>query len=249
MTHKVVTKGPTEPTPPGPVPATRSPELVSIWFVIVAAFFVTSLITANIVAVKIVDIGGVQVPAGTLTLFPISYIFGDVLTEVYGFRRARQVIWLGFGCNLLAVTAIYLGGVLPAAAFWQDQEAYDTILGFSARLLIASFAGYLAGEFVNSFVLSRLKLVTGGRWLWSRTISSTVFGQLVDTGIFILIAFAGVIPNDALRTTFLHAWLVKIAYETLATPLTYVVVGFLKREESLDVYDRETSFNPFSLQS
>ena len=215
---------------------------------LVAAFFVTALITANIIAVKVVDVGGVQVPAGTLTLFPVSYIFGDVLTEVYGFRRARQVIWLGFACNLLAVLAIYVAGVLPAAPFWQDQEAYDTILGFTGRLLLASFAGYLVGEFVNSFVLARLKLVTRGRWLWSRTISSTVFGQLVDTAIFIAIAFGGVIPNDALRTTFLHAWLVKIAYETLATPLTYWIVAFLKRADASDVYDRETSFNPFNVR-
>lgn len=220
---------------------------MSIWFVIVAAFFVTSLITANIIAVKIVDVGGIQVPAGTLTLFPISYIFGDVLTEVYGFRRARQVIWLGFACNLLAVIAIFLGGALPAAPFWQDQAAYDTILGFTWRLLIASFAGYLVGEFVNSFVLSRLKLLTRGRWLWSRTITSTVFGQFVDTGIFIAIAFGGVIPNAELRTIFIHAWLVKVAYETLATPLTYWVVGFLKRVDEVDVYDSDEDFNPFTV--
>jgi len=199
--------------------------------------------------VKVVDIRGLQVPAGTLTLFPVAYIFGDVLTEVYGFRRARQVIWLGFACNLLAVAAIYAGGALPAAAFWQDQEAYDTILGFTGRLLLASFAGYLAGEFVNSVVLARLKLVTGGRWLWTRTISSTIFGQFVDTGIFIVIAFGGVIPNDELRTTFLHAWLVKVAYEALATPLTYYVVNFLKRVDASDVYDRETRFSPFGLRS
>lgn len=198
---------------------------------------------------KVVDIRGLQVPAGTLTLFPVAYIFGDVLTEVYGFRRARQVIWLGFACNLLAVAAIYAGGALPAAPFWQDQEAYDTILGFTGRLLLASFAGYLAGEFVNSIVLARLKLVTGGRWLWTRTISSTVFGQFVDTGIFIVIAFGGVIPNDALRTTFLHAWLVKVAYETLATPLTYYVVNFLKRVDASDVYDHKTRFSPFGLRS
>ena len=227
----------------------RPPELVSIWFVVVAALFVTALITANIIAVKVVEVRGIQVPAGTLTLFPISYIFGDVLTEVYGFRRARQVIWLGFACNLLAVIAIYLGGVLPAAPFWQDQAAYDTILGFTGRLLLASFAGYLVGEFVNSFVLSRLKLVTRGRWLWSRTISSTVFGQLVDTAIFITIAFGGVLPNDALRTTFLHAWLVKVAYETLATPLTYWIVGYLKRVDVSDVYDRDTDFNPFTVRA
>jgi len=225
------------------------PELVSLWFVAVTALFVTALITANITAVKVVEVWRFQVPAGTLTLFPISYIFGDVLTEVYGFRRARQVIWLGFGCNLIAVIAIYLGGVLPAADFWQDQEAYDTILGFTWRLLAASFAGYLAGEFVNSAVLSRLKVLTRGRWLWTRTISSTVFGQFADTAIFIAIAFWGVIPGDSLWETFLHAWLIKVAYEVLATPLTYVVVNYLKRVERTDVFDHDTQLNPFGLRS
>ena len=237
------------PANPATDAASESRDLVSIWFVIVTAFFVTSLITANIIAVKIVEIGGVRVPAGTLTLFPISYIFGDVLTEVYGYRRARQVIWLGFGCNLLAVIAIYVGGVLPAASFWQDQEAYDTILGFTRRLLLASFAGYLVGEFVNSFVLARLKVLTAGRWLWTRTISSTLFGQFVDTAVFIGIAFGGVIPNDELRTIFLHAWLVKVGYEVIATPLTYWIVGYLKRVDDSDVYDRDTGFNPFGFRT
>jgi uncharacterized integral membrane protein (TIGR00697 family) len=212
--------------------------------VAVAALFVTALITANIVAVKIVEVGPLQVPAGTLTLFPLSYIFGDVLTEVYGFRRARQVIWLGFVCNLLAVGAILAAGELPAAGFWQNQAAYDTILGYTWRLLLASFAGYLVGEFVNSFVLAQLKLLTRGRWLWSRTISSTLIGQFVDTLVFIVIAFSGVIPNDELRGIFLDAWLVKVGYEVLATPVTYVVVNYLKRADATDTYDRDTDFNP-----
>lgn len=231
----------------GPDRAREAPaggQMVSIWFVGVTALFVTALITANITAVKIVEVGGIQVPAGTLTLFPISYIFGDVLTEVYGFRRARQVIWLGFACNLLAVIAIWLAGVLPAASFWQDQAAYDAILGFTWRLLAASFAGYLLGEFINSIILARLKLVTRGRWLWSRTITSTVVGQFFDTTVFVLIAFSGVIPNEELRTTVLHAWLVKVAYEVLATPLTYLVIDFLKRADNTDVYDHDTRFNP-----
>lgn len=225
-----------------------SSQMVSVWFVALAALFVTALITANIVAVKIVDVGGLQIPAGTITLFPLAYIFGDVLTEVYGYARARQVIWLGFACNALAVGAILLSGALPAAGFWQDQAAYDTILGFTWRLLLASFAGYLVGEFVNSFVLARLKLLTRGRWLWSRTISSTVFGQFFDTGIFILVAFTGVIPDNELGRTFLTAWLVKVAYETLATPLTYLVVGLLKNADRSDHYDQNTNFNPFRLR-
>ena len=223
-------------------------HLVSIWFVAVATLFVSVLITANIIAVKIVDIGGIQVPAGTVTLFPLAYIFGDVLTEVYGYARARQVIWIGFVCNTIAVAAIIIAGWLPAAGFWQDQAAYDSILGFTWRLLLASFAGYLVGEFINSFVLARLKLLTRGTWLWSRTISSTLFGQFFDTGLFILVAFAGVIPDNELGRTFLTAWLVKVAYEILATPLTYAVVGFLKRTDQSDAYDSGTNFNPFSIR-
>lgn len=234
---------------PEPVkPPVGHAQMVSIWFVGLAALFVTALITANIVAVKIVEVGGLQVPAGTLTLFPLAYIFGDVLTEVYGYARARQVIWIGFACNAIAVGAILLTGVLPAAGFWQDQEAYDTILGFTWRLLLASFAGYLVGEFINSFVLARLKLLTRGRWLWSRTISSTLFGQFFDTGLFILVAFAGVIPDSELGRTFLTAWLVKVGYETLATPLTYLIVNYLKRVDATDAYDSSTSFNPFRLR-
>lgn len=226
----------------------RGAELVSVWFVGLAALFVTVLITANIVAVKVVDVGGLQVPAGTITLFPLAYLFGDALTEVYGYARARQVIWLSFACNALAVAAIWVTGLLPGASFWDQQEAYDAILGFTYRLLLASFAGYLVGEFVNSFILARLKLLTKGRWLWSRTIPSTLFGQFFDTGIFILIAFAGVIPDSELLRTFLTAWLVKVAYEILATPLTYAIVNFLKKADASDYYDRQTNFNPFRLR-
>ncbi|CAN5160617.1 queuosine precursor transporter [soil metagenome] len=229
-------------------PDNRGDGLVSVWFVGLAALFVTVLITANIVAVKIVDVGGLQVPAGTITLFPLAYLFGDVLTEVYGYARARQVIWLGFACNALAVTAIWVTGLLPGAAFWEQQEAYEAILGFTYRLLLASFAGYLVGEFINSFILARLKLLTKGRWLWSRTISSTVFGQFFDTGIFILIAFAGVIPDSELLRTFITAWLVKVAYEVLATPVTYVIITFLKKADNSDYYDQTTNFNPFRMR-
>lgn len=223
-------------------------RLLSIWFVGLTALFVTVLITANIVAVKVVDVGGLQVPAGTVTLFPLAYLFGDALTEVYGYARARQVIWIGFACNALAVAAIWVAGELPGAAFWDQQEAYDSILGFTYRLLLASFAGYLVGEFVNSFILARLKLLTRGRWLWSRTISSTLFGQFFDTGIFILVAFAGVIPDNELLRTFVTAWLVKVGYEVLATPLTYAIVNFLKKVDASDHYDQRTNFNPFSIR-
>ena len=225
------------------------------YFPLVTAVFVTCLIVSNIVAVKLAAIGPWFLPAAVI-IFPISYIFGDVLTEVYGYSRARQVIWIGFGCNLLAVAAIWLGGLLPTAPFWnasvypspvEAQQAYQAILGFTPRLLLASFTAYLAGEFLNSFVLAKLKIATNGRQLWLRTISSTVIGQLADSGIFILIAFAGVIPPGNLGQLIVSQWLFKSAYEALATPLTYMVVNYLKRAENEDYYDRDTNFNPVAI--
>lgn len=218
----------------------------STWFVVVVAVFVTCLLIANIIAVKLVNIFGLTVPAGII-IFPISYICGDVLTEVYGYRRARQVIWLGFGCNLLAVIAIWAGQVLPGAVFWDAQTAYERILGFTPRLLVASFCAYLVGEFANSFVLAKMKVMTGGRWLWTRTIGSTVVGEGLDSLIFVTIAFWGIIPAAGLLSAIVTQWLFKVAYEVLATPLTYAVVGFLKRQEGVDVFDRDTSFNPLAL--
>ncbi len=222
-------------------------EPMSPWFILIAALFVTALITANIVAVKLIDVGGLIVPAGTITIFPLSYIFGDVLTEVYGFRRARLVIWLGFGCNLLAVLAIYLTQMLPPAGFWDGQVAYERILGFIRRLLAASFAAYLVGEFANSIILAKMKLVTKGRWLWSRTIGSTIVGEGFDSLVFVSIAFAGTIGGADLLRTMITAWLLKSAYEILATPLTYLIVNFLKRSEGIDTFDYNTSFSPIRL--
>lgn len=217
------------------------------WLLVVTALFVTSLLTANIIAVKLVALGGLVVPAGVV-IFPLAYVFGDVLTEVYGYRQARRVIWLGFLCNLLMVAAIWVGGLLPAASFWDGQPAYERILGFTPRLLAASFAAYLVGEFANSYALARLKIATRGRWLWTRTIGSTLVGQGLDSAVFITLAFAGIMPGvDALLSAILTQWLLKSAYEIVATPLTYVVVGFLKRAEGLDTYDYDTRFNPLLL--
>jgi uncharacterized integral membrane protein (TIGR00697 family) len=216
---------------------------VSFWFVVIAAVFVTCLITANIIAVKLILFLGFLVPAGII-VFPLSYLFGDVLTEVYGYRAARLVIWLGFACNLLAVIAIYIGGIAPAAPFWKDQSAYNTILGFTPRLLLASFIAYLVGEFTNSFILAKLKIATRGRWLWTRTIGSTLVGEGLDTVIFISIAFWGIIPSNLILTAILTQWIFKVTYEIVATPFTYLVVGFLKRRENLDTYDYRTNFSP-----
>lgn len=222
--------------------STSSPYY-SQWFVLITAVFITCLITANITAVKLVGVFGMVLPAGVI-VFPISYIFGDVLTEVYGYRQARRVIWLGFFCNLIAVVAIWLGQVLPAASFWDGQAAYERILGYTPRLLVASFLAYLVGEFANSFVLAKMKIVTKGRWLWARTIGSTLVGQGLDSLVFITLAFVGTIPLSGLASAIVTQWLAKSVYEAAVTPLTYAVVNFLKRQEGLDVYDYETQFNP-----
>ncbi|MCS7066441.1 MAG: queuosine precursor transporter [Fimbriimonadales bacterium] len=226
---------------------TTAPPGYSVWFVGIVALFLTSLLTANLIASKVVSIAGLVVPAGII-IFPISYIVGDVLTEVYGYRRARRVIWLGFGCNLLMVLAIQVAIALPPAPDWKLQEAYAQILGMTPRLLMASFVAYLFGEFSNAFVLAKMKILTQGRWLWTRTIGSTLVGQAFDSAIFCTLAFVGVVPPAVLLNMILTQWLAKSVYEALATPLTYLAVGFLKAREGIDVYDYETRFNPFVLE-
>jgi len=216
---------------------------VSHRFVVVVAVFVTCLITANFIIVKQISIGNLVLPAAII-IFPLSYIIGDILTEVYGYQQARRVIWLGFVCNLIAVVAIWVGKILPAAPVFEAQSAYERILGSTPRFLSASFVAYLAGEFANSFVLAKMKIRTRGRWLWMRTIGSTLVGQGIDTLIVLTIAFAGVLPLSVLGTMILSHWLVKTAYEAVATPLTYGVVGYLKRKEGIDVYDYGVDFNP-----
>lgn len=218
----------------------------SQYFVLAVVVFITCLITANITAVKLVDVFGLVVPAA-IVIFPISYIVGDVLTEVYGYRQARRVIWLGFLCNLTTVVAVWLGQVLPAASFWDGQAAYERILGYTPRLLGASFLAYLVGEFANAFVLAKMKIATNGRWLWTRTIGSTLVGQALDSLVFITLAFVGTIPAASLASAVVTQWLAKSAYEAAVTPLTYLAVNFLKRKEGVDVYDYDTDFNPLSL--
>ena len=218
---------------------------VSHRLVIVTAIFITCLITANVIAVKVISLGPVILPAA-IFIFPLSYIFGDVLTEVYGYRWARRIIWLGFACNVIFVFFAWVGQILPSAPFWEGQEAYERILGYVPRLLAASFCGYLVGEFANSFVLAKMKILTRGRWLWSRTVSSTIVGQGLDTLVFITLAFIGT-PSFGLKMILYH-WLAKTAIEAVATPFTYMVVNYLKNREAIDTYDYETSFNPFSIE-
>jgi len=219
---------------------------VSHRFVAIVALFVTCLITANVIIVKQVSFCGLVLPAA-IVIFPLSYILGDVLTEVYGYRQARRVIWLGFLCNLVAVAAIWVGGLLPPAPVFEAQPAYERILGSTPRFLLASFAAYLAGEFANSFVLAKMKIATRGRWLWTRTMGSTLAGQGIDTLIVLTIAFAGVLPLSVLGVMILSHWLVKTAYEALATPFTYAIVAYLKKKEGIDAYDYDIDFNPLQV--
>ncbi len=217
-------------------------------FLCIAVVFTSSLIVSNIIAVKLISILGVVLPAGVI-VFPVTYIFGDILTEVYGYSRARLVIWLGFSANLLVVIFIKLGEILPPASIWPNQEAYGVILGYTPRILLASFSAYLCGEFINAYVLARLKILTRGKWLWSRTIGSTVAGQLIDSAVFIGLAFVGRVPGGLLLKIVIAQWLFKVGYEAIATPFTYFVVGVLKRREGIDTYDYDTDFNPLKVFS
>jgi uncharacterized integral membrane protein (TIGR00697 family) len=219
---------------------------ISHRFVVITAVFITCLITANIIAVKVISVVSIELPAAII-VFPISYIFGDILTEVYGYRWARRIIWLGFACNLVFVFFAWVGQLLPSAPFWGDQAAYETVLGYAPRILAASFAGYLVGEFVNSFIMAKMKIRTKGRWLWARTIGSTVVGQGLDSAIFIIIAFVGTASFAPMM--IVYHWLAKTGIEVLATPFTYATVNYLKKKEGIDTYDYQTSFNPFAIQN
>lgn len=216
-------------------------ERVSWRFVVIAAFFVTTLVVSNVIAVKLVEIEGRIFPAG-LVIFPLAYVLGDVLTEVYGYRAARQVIWLGFACNLLAVGAIQIAIQLPAAGFYVLDEAYADVLGTTWRLFLASLAAYLVGELANAVVLARMKVATGGRFLWTRTIGSTIVGEGLDSVIFVTLAFAG--TGAPLLDPILTTWAIKVGWEAAATPFTYAIVNRLKRAEGVDAFDRDTRFSP-----
>jgi uncharacterized integral membrane protein (TIGR00697 family) len=215
-------------------------------FVTFAGLFVTCLLTANTIAAKLISLGGVVLTAAVV-IFPLSYVVGDVLTEVWGYGAARRLIWLGFACNAVMVAAVWAGGALPAAPFWKGQGAYEEILGQTPRILGASFVAYLMGEFSNAFVLAKLKILTRGRWLWTRTIGSTLVGQALDTVVFVTLAFAGTVPAGVLTGIIAAQWAVKVAYEAAATPLTYAAVGWLKAREGIDTYDDATDFNPIRL--
>ncbi|MFZ2150357.1 MAG: queuosine precursor transporter [Minisyncoccia bacterium] len=211
----------------------------------ISVFFVSVLLVSNIASTKIVDLKWFVFDGGTL-LFPLSYIFGDILTEVYGYRKSRNVIWLGFFMALMMSVVFIVVGKLPPAADWGNQAAYEAILGLTPRLVLASLIAYFAGAFSNSFILAKMKIKTKGKWLWTRTIGSTVVGEFVDSSLFVLIAFVGILPNSLILPIIISNYIFKTAVEVLFTPITYRVVAFLKKKEGEDYYDTKTNFNPFS---
>ncbi|WP_322800608.1 queuosine precursor transporter [Thermoflexus sp.] len=230
------------------------------FFDMVMALFVTVLIVSNIASsAKIVDwrasLFGVRLAfdAGTI-LFPVSYIFGDILTEVYGYRRSRRVIWTGFACLTLSALILWIVRILPGDPEWErtaGQRAYEAILGgmSTGGIVLASLLGYWSGEFANSFTLAKMKILTRGRYLWTRTIGSTLVGELVDTAVFVGIAsLTGVFPWNLFATLVLTNYLFKVGVEAVMTPVTYLIVGTLKRLEQEDYYDYDTDFNPFRLE-
>ena len=226
------------------------------YFEFVMVAFVTVLICSNLIGpAKIAQaelplVGVLNFGAGVL-FFPISYVFGDILTEVYGYARARRVIWAGFAGLAFASFMAWVVVALPPAPFWQNQQAYEIAFGTAWRVAGASMIAYFCGEFVNSFVLAKMKILTAGKWLWTRTIGSTIVGEAVDSALFYPLAFygTGIIPNDKLIPVMLFQFVAKVAVEVAFTPVTYRVVAVLKRAEREDYYDRATDFNPFTLKT
>jgi uncharacterized integral membrane protein (TIGR00697 family) len=214
-------------------------DLLTIGFVVV-------LLVSNLVGQKICQIGPLKV-SGAQLLFPIAYICGDVFTEVYGYAASRRAIWIGFFAMALLAGMGAIAVALPPAPGWPNQQAFATVFGLVPRFAVASLIAYWVGEFTNSFTLAKMKLLTRGRWLWTRTIGSTVTGQAVDTAVVIVIAFAGYTSAKTMAIMILSSYLIKVVYETLATPLTYAVVAWLKRAEDVDAFDTHTNFNPFAL--
>jgi uncharacterized integral membrane protein (TIGR00697 family) len=234
---------------------TPHPPRVYKYYEFVMVAFVVILICSNLIGpakiaqIQLPVVGAITFGAGVL-FFPISYVFGDVLTEVYGYARSRRVIWAGFGGLAFASIMASVVVALPPAPFWHNQGAYEVAFGGTWRIALASMVAYFCGEFVNSFVLAKMKILTSGRWLWTRTIGSTLFGEGVDSLLFYPLAFygSGIIPNDKLPLVMVAQFIGKVGVEVVFTPATYAIVGALKRAEQEDYYDRDTKFTPFSLR-
>lgn len=215
--------------------------------VILGVIYSACLIASNLVAAKVVSLAGLIFPAATL-FFPLTYIFDDVLTEVYGFKVSRRIIWLGLLANCIVTLGTLLAVALPSASFWQEQAAFHTVFISSARIFVASSIAYLSGEFINSIILAKLKVATAGKHLWLRVIASTGVGVGIDTSLFCLIGFWGTMPAAALGHMILAFYLFKFSYEIIALPITYRVTAYLKRADNSDYYDKTTRFNPFSFK-
>ena len=216
---------------------------VSSMFMVIAVVYVTCLLLSNLIAGKMWAVtGSITLPAAVI-LFPITYIFGDIFTEVYGFRQARTVIWLGFACSFFAVAIYLITIALPHPDFWGNQEAFATVMGTTPRVAAASFIGYLFGEFSNSMILSKLKVATKGKRLWVRTILSTLVGEGFDSVIFIVVSFWGTMDNKTILQMILFQYLFKVLYEVVLTPVTYAIVNYLKKKENIDTYDTDIKYN------
>jgi queuosine precursor transporter len=215
------------------------------YFDIIVAVFAASLLISNLAATKLIAFGSIITDGGAI-LFPVVYILGDILTEVYGFKYARRAIWTGFGVMLLAILCFTVVRYMPPAADYHDQSAYEAVLGFFPRIVVASLAAYLVGEFLNAYVLAKLKIKTQGKKLWLRLIGSTFVGEFFDTIVFCLIAFGGVIGAQDMMIYIAVGWLFKTGVEIVMLPITYRVINFLKKKEKVDTYDKKTDFNPLN---
>lgn len=218
-----------------------------LYFDVLVALFVAVLLISNIASVKILSLWKFTFDGGTI-LFPLSYIFGDILTEVYGYRQSRRVIWLGFLAAFLMSLVFYIVQLLPPAEGWENQQAFESILGFVPRLVTASLIAYFAGEFTNSFILSKMKIATKGKYLWMRTIGSTIVGEGVDTAVFCMVAFYGYLPAGQLMAVLVSNYIFKCLVEIVCTPLTYLLVRFLKKKENTDVFDYGINYSPFTFK-
>ena len=224
---------------------TNEKATVSRLFACLMGVYITCLLLSNLIAGKMMALGSVTLPAAVI-LFPITYILGDVFTEIYGYKNMRTVIWMGFACSAFAVIIYMITIALPHPDFWGNQEAFATVLGTTPRVFAASLIGYLFGEFSNSMILSKLKVKTEGKKLWMRTIGSTIVGEAFDTVIFISISFWGTMPTETLLQMMLFQYMFKVCYEIIFTPVTYAVVRKLKKIEDMDTYDTDVNYNPFA---
>ena len=216
------------------------------FLILITALLTATLLISNTLDTKIFTVMGLNLPAGII-LFPLAYLAGDVLTEVYGYAIARRVIWSSIIALLMMVGAYEIARLLPPAGFWENQVHFDAILSHVPRLVLASILAYICGEFTNSLIVAKMKVATAGKYMSARFITSTIFGQLVDTTVFIAVAFSGVLALNDMVSVLISAWLLKVAWEVVALPFTLLIVRALKKAEGEDHYDRSTNFNPFKM--